>query len=314
MNDLGLIPLPAEVAVTPVACRTSGLMYVSSADHRFFREAMESLFAQTVSLEQLVLVVAGKLTDEQERILVLYQTDPRIRSMDIVRKASLAEGLNAGLALCSGDWILRVDGDTISHPDRLAILLDYVDRYPEVTVFASWCEEFDQKIRRIKVSSVQHDAVVNALRWRNALVPSSTLLHTETLRMIGGYRSDFTMLAEYDLHVRLALAGAIFRVVPAELIAQPVRPRSGGFRFVREEIRFRLACWRRGFVNAHQCLTITLCQNVFNLVGVWMRSRLYRLVRSYPAETYTRSCVIERPSRETLGVEETLRVKETLGV
>ena len=97
----------------------------------------------------------------------------------------------------------------MNRSDRLAVQLDYVAQHPDVDVFSSWCEEFveGEARRQIKASTVYHASVVAALRWRNVLVPPSTLMRAAAIRKVGGYRSAYDTLAEYDLYVRLGPGG-----------------------------------------------------------------------------------------------------------
>ena len=106
-------------------------------------------------------------------------------------------------------------------------------------------------------SAIYHSAIVETLRWRNILIHSSVLIRSSVLRRIGGYHHD--LLTDYDLYVRLALAGARFRVIPAELVDVRIGPKA--LRFAWKEICFRVFCWRIGFLNSQQFLIITLAKS-----------------------------------------------------
>ena len=267
--------LPSEVI-----CRVSALMDTSPQEQtQNLANTMESLFAQSIPPEQLVLVINGPIPAAQDTVIARYQDDRRILQMTVVRlpaKTDVGSVANAGLAACDGEWIMHAS-DGISHPDRLAVQLDYIDKYPDVDIFSTWCEEFTPKGRRIKSSTVDHHAVVAALRWHNVLVPPSALIRASTLRRIGGYRAKFGMMIDYDLCVRLALAGAQFRVIPAELVART--PPQAGLRDIYNECRFRVFCWRSRFLNFRQFVIITLAHLVLQLLGAALRGRLYSLVR-----------------------------------
>jgi hypothetical protein len=45
------------------------------------------------------------------------------------------------------------------------------------------------------------------------------------------------------------------------------------------DLRFRIFCWRAGFLNTRQLLVIAPAYFVFELLGGTVRKRLYRLVR-----------------------------------
>ena len=198
--------------------------------------------------------------------------------------------MNAGLERCSGKYIMRADSDDICDPRRLELQLDYFNAHPETDVVTGWCAEFynDCRPERLKASSVHHDAVARALRWRNVLTHGTVLIRTEKLRGIGGYRPDFPMLEDYDLYVRLVLSGARFHVIPKVLYRMRTSVeqcrRRGGQRYCLNEIRFRFSCLRLGFLNTTEFFAGTLMYVVFRLMGGSFRHRLYALTRSSTGE------------------------------
>ena len=290
MNDIELMFSVQSQLMTEVACNVSVLISTYASEKaQWLAEALESLFAQSVTPDQLVLVVDGPIASDQEVVIAQYQNDPRIQSVEIVRLSSnqgLANAMNAGLAVCKGKWIMRMDSDDVCHVDRLAIQLDYVDKYPDVDIFSSWSEEFSDEDSAVlvKASPIEHDAIVNALRWRNVIVHPSNLIRASTLRRLEGYRAKYGKLEDYDLYVRMALAGARFRVIPAKLVRQRVShascARRGGWRYIIGEFRFRIFCLQSGFLNVRQFLLITISYTMFRLVGAGIRGWLYRFTRA----------------------------------
>jgi len=269
--------------------RVSALMSTYAREKPdWLAEALESVFAQTLPPDQLVLVLDGPISDELTAVITRYQNDRRIRSVDIIALPSnrgLANALNAGLECCTGDWIMRMDSDDRCHLDRLAIQMSFICSNPTVDVLSAWCEEFSDESpeRRIKFAPTEHDAIVSAMRWRNVITHPTNLIRTETLRNIGGYRSDFGMLEDYDLYVRLLNAKARFHVLPRSLLMRRVNAavyqRRGGWSYFQRELRFRLFCYRSGFLNARLFLTTTLAYALFRLMSGSLRRELYRFVR-----------------------------------
>src|SRR5690242_11631908 len=63
-------------------------------------ESLESIYAQTVTPDQIVLVMDGPIGIDQEEVLARYEKDPRIAEWTLVRlptNAGLARAMNAGL-------------------------------------------------------------------------------------------------------------------------------------------------------------------------------------------------------------------------
>jgi GT2 family glycosyltransferase len=284
MNDMEVITSADLGAMSDVICRVSALLSINTNETaRHLAEALESTYAQSQPPDQLVLVINGPTPTDHDTVISRYQADLRVAACEIIRlpaQTSLANVINAGFALCAGEWFTHITCDDVNRSDRLAVQLDYVAQHPDVDVFSSWCEEFveGEARRQIKASTIYHASVVAALRWRNVLVPSSTLMRAAAIRDVGGYRSAYGTLAEYDLYVRLVLAGARFRVIPAELVSVRIT-RRGGWLYIWNEVRFRVFCWRAGFLNLRQFMVITTAHLLFQLSGTTMRDRLYRLVR-----------------------------------
>lgn len=251
-------------------------------------QALESVFNQTRAPDELVLVLDGPIGTVSEQVVADYRNDPRIPRVKIRRlpvNCGLAHALNAGLDACDGQWIMRMDSDDIALPDRLRLQLDYAGEHRDADLISSWCEEFSDgtSVTRIKSSPVTHDSVVRALKWRNVLVHPTILVRAATLRRFGGYRTEFDKLEDYDLFVRLALAGARFRVIPKALlkvrVGQGMMIRRGGFRYCWNEVRFRAFCWRNGLLTAPQFAATTLAYLTFRLTGATLRARLYGFTR-----------------------------------
>ena len=180
----------------------------------------DGIAAQTEAASKIVLIVDGPIDREQENVIERYF--PRL-PMNVVRLPvgrGLAIALNAGLPFCDREFIMRVDSDDVSRPDRFAIQLRYMRAHPEIQFLSAWVREVfdDGAPPQIKVSPTEHDDIVQALRWRNVVAHPAALMQADAVRAIGGYRPEFGMLEDYDLFVRLAQSGARFHIIPKILV------------------------------------------------------------------------------------------------
>lgn len=231
---------------------------------------------------------APLLLPEPVLAVARYQADRRIARMDVVRLAEnrgLPAALNAGIERCTGSWTMRMDSDDVCHPDRLRAQLNYLAAHPETDIVSSWTEEFSdgEEKTRLRFMPVRHDAVVQALRWRNIIVHPSILMRADLLRRVGGYSVAYPLLEDYDLWVRMAQAGARFHVIPAVRVRMRAglqqSARRGGWRYCVNDLRFRASCLRSGFLSLRQFLVTALLYLAFRLAGTVLRSRLYGLAR-----------------------------------
>ncbi|GJE40174.1 glycosyltransferase [Methylobacterium persicinum] len=250
--------------------------------------SLASLREQTLRPGRVVLVVDGPVDPEQEATIAAFAAAgaPPLDLVRIPRNVGLAGALNAGLERCRGAWIMRMDSDDLCMPDRLEIQMAYAWRHPGIDVVTAWSEEFfeDGTAPQIKVSPTRHAAVARAMRWRNVLVHPTVLVRTEVLRRVGGYRSRYGLLEDYDLFVRLIQAGAQFHVIPRVLVrvrsSLAQKERRGGLAYCFGEMRFRFACYRSGFLGLRNLFGVTPLYLVFRLVSGPLKRRFYSLARA----------------------------------
>lgn len=252
---------------------------------------LDSLGAQTLPPAQIVLVVDGPIGADQEQVIDAFATTGNAWEFRVVRlskNGGLAAALNAGLKACTMPVIMRMDSDDICLPDRIELEYRYLDAHPEVHIVAAWAEEFDDESPavRLRIAPTVHDAIIKALRWRNVIVHQSVAVRSDLLRSVGGYSSRFGLLEDYDLWIRLALAGAQFHIIPKVLVraraGAGLNDRRGGFRYLVNDVRFRTHVFRAGFLTLGEFLMVTTLYSGFRLISGPMRSRLYALVRSKP--------------------------------
>lgn len=283
-------PAPRWVSMSPGERIDISVLMATYARERPERlaRALESIFCQSLAPAELILVKDGPVPPEQDEVIARYQADTRIGVMRVVQlehNQGLGPALNAGLAACRMDWVMRMDTDDESIPDRIEVQTDYVLRHPDVDILGGWSEEFfdHSTATRLKTSPVDHDAIARALRWRNIMVHPSLLVRADVLRSIGGYRHDFPLLEDWDLYIRLLLSNARFAVVPKVvvrmLVGKDQAARRGGVRYLRTDIRFRTFLWSCGFVGTAHFVFTTLVYGCFRLVGPAVRNRLYKTVR-----------------------------------
>jgi glycosyltransferase involved in cell wall biosynthesis len=261
-----------------------------NAEH--FAEALESIYHQTVRPDEIVLVVDGPVDGRLEDVIARFQSDERIPVMKIVRQpkqSGLAAALDRGLAECVGDFVMRMDSDDVSMPTRLMNQLAYAESHPEVSLVAAWAYEFTDSMNApmaVKTAPEGGAPLIDALRWRNVICHPTVLIRRDDLIRVGGYRSTFDKLEDYDLFVRLALANRPMKVLQIPLLYVRVsleqRKRRGGWRYVMYELKFRWFCLQSGFLTNRQFLTTTACYASFRLVPAWTRHYLYRFARKQP--------------------------------
>lgn len=252
-------------------------------------EALESLYSQSLTPDRIVLVEDGPIGQDQRDVITTYSYDrrgPQLTRVVLPENRGLARALNSGLVYCDGDYIMRMDSDDVSMPDRLELQLAYLRAHPEIDIVSSWADEFSnvETVKRLKVSPTEHDALAMALRWRNVIAHSAILMKTSVLSKVNGYRSDFGLLEDYDLWVRMVMNGARFHVLPKVLLSIRTSlgqsSRRGNWTYLKSEFRFRTECLRIGFLTRSQYCATLLLYAAFRIASPVLRQRIYALART----------------------------------
>lgn len=123
--------------------------------------AISSIVQQTFADWELLLIDNASADDGGAIAQRWAHRDPRIKLLHEPR-IGIAHALNTELAQASGKYIARMDADDVSHPERLAQQVDYLDANPEVGVLGT---------RTAFASSVPESRGMQAfVDWQNAIL------------------------------------------------------------------------------------------------------------------------------------------------
>jgi len=119
----------------------------------YLSEAIESILLQSYTNFEFLILNDGS-SDRSEEIIQSY-TDSRIRLINNATNMQLIATLNRGLDLAQGKYIVRMDADDISLPQRIERQVEWLEKNPEYGLVGSWFEDFNgtDTIRTIKYSS-----------------------------------------------------------------------------------------------------------------------------------------------------------------
>ena len=218
----------------------SVLLPVYNAAHTL-PEALESLRAQTLTDFEVIAVDDGS-TDTTPEILARFSRDSRFRSFSQPHQGILP-ALNAGLAACRAPYVARMDADDRAHPARLEKQAAFLDAHPEVAVTGCLVRAFPaEHVRtgfRIYLewlnSLTTHADICREIFVESPLPHPSVMFRREWVERVGGYQ-ERGWPEDYDLWLRLCLAGARFAKVPEVLLEWRERPD----RLTRTDSRYSL--------------------------------------------------------------------------
>jgi glycosyltransferase involved in cell wall biosynthesis len=124
--------------------KVSVLLPVFNAQN-FVKEAIDSILQQTFSDFELIIINDGS-TDNSSKIISEFHDD-RIIVINHEENKGLIFSLNEGLDLSLGEYIVRMDADDFSLPERLSIQVDFMDINKDIVVSGGQMIDYENKIQ-----------------------------------------------------------------------------------------------------------------------------------------------------------------------
>lgn len=200
-------------------------------EEKLLPAALASLERQTLTQWELVAVDDGSSDATPAILAAAARRDRRIRVLT-TRGRGLVNALNSGLAMCRSPLIARMDGDDVCHPRRLQAQQAFLAANPDIGLLACNFRHFPRQGLKVGMLSYEkwqnsldtHEAVLRDLFVESPFVHPSVMFRKADVERVGGYR-DMGWAEDYDLWLRLAVAGTLFARLPATLFFW--RDRSG---------------------------------------------------------------------------------------
>jgi glycosyltransferase involved in cell wall biosynthesis len=205
-------------------------------------EALESLAGQSFENFEVVAVDDGSTDATSDLLAEWAAQDPRWRTLSLPHRGLIA-ALNAGLQACRARYVARMDTDDRAHPERLARQSAYLDKHPEVAVVSCLVAGFPEgQVRKGFEIYIQWlNSLVSDADIRREIFVESPLPHPSVtfrkawVAQVGGYQ-EHGWAEDYDLWLRLYLAGAHFAKIPEVLLEWREHPE----RLTRTDSRYSL--------------------------------------------------------------------------
>lgn len=184
----------------------------------FFRQAIESVLAQTFADFELIIVEDPSAASARPVLDAL--ADSRIRYFANDTRTSLVRQHNRALAETRGRFICRFDADDICEPDRVQRELEFLQANPDVDVVGSNLTIIDERSRVVgrRGYPATHAAIVAAMRRFNPIANSSVMFRRQIYERFGGWRDAALPAQDYEWYSRLAAGGARFANLPEALV------------------------------------------------------------------------------------------------
>jgi len=142
----------------------SVIMPTYNVEH-WVQGAIRSILQQTYNQFELIVIDDGSIDNTVKKVKNI--NDPRLKLFQIEHQG-LFRALNIGIKNAKGEWIARMDGDDISHPNRLRKQMDLISTDPDTVICGTAFgyispngriiqKDFGFKLRELTVSRITYD-------------------------------------------------------------------------------------------------------------------------------------------------------------
>lgn len=231
---IGLSPATATGVVSVIMANRNGEAYLE--------RAMRSVLDQTHRHLELIVSDDGSTDGSRAIARRLAAADTRVRLIDSPVGTSAGAARNRAIAQASGDWIAICDSDDILHPERFERLLKAAvtlgtDLVADDLIYFGEdpLERHQTLLQSLNLQAPQEIDALALITCR--LLGQSDLsfgylkpmIRSTALRSIR-YNEDLRVDEDYDLYLRLLIAGHRFMVIPDGLYLYRRHPKSTSHR------------------------------------------------------------------------------------
>jgi glycosyltransferase involved in cell wall biosynthesis len=183
---------------------------------KYIAQSIQSIIDQTFTNFELIILDDGSI--DNTRMVVASFTDSRIKLLLNEKNSGLAFTLNKGVQYARGQYIARMDGDDLAHPQRFEKQVAYLDNHPDVCMIDCIMDYIDENgnlLHQVNATEVTEQQIRKAMPQKNCLGHSSIMIRKNILLK---YPYNHVGNEDYDLWLRLLANGYKIHKLPEKLL------------------------------------------------------------------------------------------------
>lgn len=174
-------------------------------NRKYLKTSIESILNQTFEEFEFVIIDDGS-TDGSSRVIKSYQLkDKRIIVIRNKHNIGTSRSLNKGLSVAKGDYIVRMDADDWSYPERLRIQYEYMKSHPRIGVSGGSIEVCDQNLKVVnrRRYPLDDNGARKIIFCYSPFAHPATIWDTKKMKMIGGYNEKIPLSQDCELYFKI---------------------------------------------------------------------------------------------------------------
>ena len=252
----------------------------------YLKQAMDSIWSQTIPTDDFVLVCDGPLYAELDTVIENMQA-AHPGTLNVVRlekNRGLGNALNIGIKECKHELVARMDSDDISRADRCERQLKVFQTHPDVSVVSGIVEEFTSVTDQIEARRVlpeTQDQILAFAKKRNPFNHPCVMYKKSAVESPGGYQ-DFYLLEDYYLWIRMLQKGSTGYNLQEPLLwmraGSDMYKRRAGWKYAKSQKALFKYMKDSGFISEGQYMKSTITRTASSLMPNGLREFAYKKV------------------------------------
>lgn len=249
----------------------------------WFREALDSVFAQTVQASEIVLVKDGPLTPELDAVIDEYTARYPIFKL-VVNEKNLGLGLalQKGVLACSNEIIVRMDTDDTMPVDRFEKQIAKISEgYDVVSCWTKILNSDMTETIAIKQRPESHDEIVKLAKRRSPMSHPGCCFRKSAVLKAGNYEHCL-LYEDYLLWVKMIQCGANFYNIQEVLYhlrtSKEQLKRRTGFKYLINELNVFATFYRMNFYSLKDLAINSVIRVFARLTPSFFRGYLFKWI------------------------------------
>jgi glycosyltransferase involved in cell wall biosynthesis len=165
--------------------------------------AIHSILRQSFRDFELLLVDDGS-SDGSVAVAKTFTNDPRVQLFVDHQHRFLAGRLNEAIRQARGELFARMDGDDVSHPERLALQVAHLDRHSDCMAVGTWAGLVDEaEVPFGIIEAPTNDRRSARSILERGVIPHATMVARTSWLRAHPYDESLTRAEDRDLWCRI---------------------------------------------------------------------------------------------------------------
>ena len=262
-------------------------VYAGDCLENFLESVTSITSTQSIMPDQLVIVRDGPVTSDLQDVLNGYDSKGNCNGVEVCvlfleKNVGLAAALNAGLAKCRGDWVVRMDSDDIAHPQRIEVTKNEIETCDDASVvgFSYQIFDTDHKVpyaRRVCPARVDSTVVG---RFFRTPINHPTIAVSASLFEEVRYPEDVGRFEDWGLILDAIKKGFVVKNVDIDVLMfrapLALMARRGGWAYLLEEFAALTKMYRKNLIPLWALLLNLVIRTPSRITPSWLRHLMYR--------------------------------------